>query len=863
MLNKYCLKIILIILISSTNQLCGNGKTLSTNEKNVASCIDCSENCQICYKEANNKLICGYCKEGFYMTPKKICKPCVNNCSRCVGDKLNQCQNPEMGFFYNLRKKQIEKCGMEGCAHCPNENECTNCLEGFYVASRKLSNENVNIVQCKKCDIENCKFCKENEDQVKNNKYLTCSLCKTGFGLVSGKCEPCPNDCLFCKENNSLCSICKRGFRFDKEKNTCDKIPIDFCYSMINNEECKICESQFFLENNTCKTCSSKIENCHYCHIKEEFNCISCNSGYHSKDKKCEKCAKNCNHCNETNCLVCKEKHFLSQDRKNCKKCDLKNCLVCATETVCKQCRHGMFFNKEEKKCKKCPMNCLRCTSDGQNCMSCPLNYYTLEEELISHNTSNSKMILPNIFSLIFGAMLSSPSFNITQIKIINKCVERCPKEVEGKKVIVDESKRKCRVVINKDMEKNVHTLDLPATSKDDTVLDTIMALKVKYDEEIMNLKKSSLINDALTDNSAECFNHGMLDKKIKADSSFYICKCDDGYMGDNCQISSHLYKNVQKNIIQIFKKMETDFVNHNMHSQKLILKAFILVNKFKLSKMVLDKMIFLLSSTLSHNKEMDNKRELYILYDAILLNLFDLLEDIRKKSSEELASNIELKKLEKKIYVDIHLVMQMLENSLEELKYAQSFLDRGSIEYITFDTYSYTISEYRFKDFKDKDSSFKVNNPNIDTSFNINAQNSISFKFKEGFKIDDSPYNLQILTFSAQLFRDHMEIMRDTLITNVLYLKNIDSTNLTKRISNNQAGLKKVILNFAMLFIPSFVDNELKENIYCKAYSFAGGQNVLSGKVIDVDDDEQTVTCEFYSYFEFRNHYFAVSMMK
>ena len=65
------------------------------------------------------------------------------------------------------------------------------------------------------------------------------------------------------------------------------------------------------------------------------------------------------------------------------------------------------------------------------------------------------------------------------------------------------------------------------------------------------------------------------------------------------------------------------------------------------------------------------------------------------------------------------------------------------------------------------------------------------------------------------------------------------------------------------MLFIPSFVNNELKENIYCKAYSFGRGQGVLSGKVLEVDDDEQTVLCEFYSYFEFRNYYFAVSMIK
>ena len=59
-----------------------------------------------------------------------------------------------------------------------------------------------------------------------------------------------------------------------------------------------------------------------------------------------------------------------------------------------------------------------------------------------------------------------------------------------------------------------------------------------------------------------------------------------------------------------------------------MLFKSLILANKFKVSRAVIEKMVFLLSSTLNKNREMENSRELYILYDAILLNLFDLLED-------------------------------------------------------------------------------------------------------------------------------------------------------------------------------------------------------------------------------------------
>ena len=62
-----------------------------------------------------------------------------------------------------------------------------------------------------------------------------------------------------------------------------------------------------------------------------------------------------------------------------------------------------------------------------------------------------------------------------------------------------------------------------------------------------------------------------------------------------------------------------------------LLLKGMTQMGKFKLGEEVIEKIMFLLVSTLKQNKEMDNYKQLYLVYDTMNLSLFDLLEDLKK----------------------------------------------------------------------------------------------------------------------------------------------------------------------------------------------------------------------------------------
>ena len=63
------------------------------------------------------------------------------------------------------------------------------------------------------------------------------------------------------------------------------------------------------------------------------------------------------------------------------------------------------------------------------------------------------------------------------------------------------------------------------------------------------------------------------------------------------------------------------------------------------------------------------------------------------------------------------------------------------------------------------------------------------------------------------------MDELYEILVTNLVYLKNIDPNNTAKFVSNSDTKMNKVILTYPMLFMPAF--DVLEEKLNCKALSF------------------------------------------
>ena len=108
--------------------------------------------------------------------------------------------------------------------------------------------------------------------------------------------------------------------------------------------------------------------------------------------------------------------------------------------------------------------------------------------------------------------------------------------------------------------------------------------------------------------------------------------------------------------------------------------------------------------------------------------------------------------------------------------------------------------------------------------------------KFGSSVEIKKSPYNLQVINFSSALFKQKMNELFDVLVTNLIYLKNIDPNNTTKFISNWDTQVQSIIITYPLLFLPAF--DVLEDKLNCKAFSFNNKNQKANryGKVLSIN---------------------------
>lgn len=507
----------------------------------------------------------------------------------------------------------------------------------------------------------------------------------------------------------------------------------------------------------------------------------------------------------------------------------------------------------------RCKGDCLRCDDESEQCLECPINRFTLQQQVLVHSTK-SQDLFAGILGLFFGIALPQPKIDVTEIKLMNKCLKKCPKVYGEAKtpVIIHEAERKCIV---KESDNHSIPQSLPAINDDNDINKYIAKLKMTYDEAIKTTEKNSMAAERPGE-SKECHFNGLIRREIKGDlDSYYICRCDEGYMGDNCQIPKTLYNDIQSKIAKILTTIKTKFAKLDNKNRNMLLDILISINKFKVNRPTIEQLIAIIQTFVKADKQLENKKKLYLLYDSLLLNLFDLHEDVRKRPAEE---SLYIKDLDDEIdaiYNDINHILIMLEDSLEDLEFANSFLDKNSRHYIGLETYSYILAEYRYSNYN-KNEGFLIANPNIDTSFNNVNNNFIYLTFKDDNVDEASRYNLQILNIASPLFIHKIKLNRkvnstkQTLVSNIVYLKNIDPKSPHVKIRMVEIGVKMLTVKFSLNFVP--IDLQ-KQHLSCVGYSVSPGMLNLDGECISFDDDAEEAVCEFELTGEVENYYFGL----
>ena len=158
-------------------------------------------------------------------------------------------------------------------------------------------------------------------------------------------------------------------------------------------KKCELCHSNYYSDNNECKTCSQLNEGCNSCNkegvckkclngydlnenICTNNTSITCEDGrYGSECKECKDINPNCNECyNSGFCKKCDKGYYLSgiDDKSKCLKC-LSTCEECDSLNRCTKCKQGFILNINDYSCVSCfSLNegCEECNKHGK-CTKC------------------------------------------------------------------------------------------------------------------------------------------------------------------------------------------------------------------------------------------------------------------------------------------------------------------------------------------------------------------------------------------------------------------------------------------------------------------------------------------------------------
>ena len=122
-------------------------------------CIKCPVGAQTCTLSAIQS-----CSNGYYLL-NGVCLQCQNNCMSC-SDSVT-CSNCNDGFYLNSSGTCVA-CPIANCLNCPSTTICSQCSEGY-------SGDNCEYF----CEAR-CGLCYSG----------VCFVCKEGFYMLNGSCEP-------------------------------------------------------------------------------------------------------------------------------------------------------------------------------------------------------------------------------------------------------------------------------------------------------------------------------------------------------------------------------------------------------------------------------------------------------------------------------------------------------------------------------------------------------------------------------------------------------------------------------------------------------------------------------------------------
>ncbi len=273
------------------------------------------------------------------------CLPCpyLPGCAQCLD--ATSCGNCSLGYFLP-EGGSCQACA-SFCSSCP-ENVCEDCFEGYELGEDGCepsssaspvcppSMFSVNG-SCAGCSLGlSCQFCRDNN---------TCTACNPGYFMASVTvefemvlCLACPPSCLACVSALD-CTACLDGSQ-DCLRNPCAGLVGQGCANCVlsssgGSPACVACTfEQHLTPTYQCANCPA---NCNYCTTMGA--CDGCMDGFYGFSGVCVPCSAECISCeSNAHCDDCKPTYYPSG--AGCLACP-PSCYYCNESTSCMACLAG------------------------------------------------------------------------------------------------------------------------------------------------------------------------------------------------------------------------------------------------------------------------------------------------------------------------------------------------------------------------------------------------------------------------------------------------------------------------------------------------------------------------------------------
>ena len=370
---------------------CPNGAFQIPNQK---SCQLCSKNCATCHGPLETQ--CLSCPRPKLLMNNET-SICVKECPRgwrpnTVEAAPADSDDGDGGYEASSTSTTCVPCPPH-CANCNSDNECENCLIGFY----RRTDTQACVASCPDGQFadeatKTCQFCHADCDTCTGPRPTQCAKCKKGSHYfhrkclkqdcpdqyfadlsISGECVPCPQGCKKCLSSDS----CEECLDNDDHHQTggggggsWKLINGKHCVPQLTATKCKQRDGMYF--NNRTGTCLDCHAQCGTCFDGTPQGCLTCtrperpllhisscleescpDQTFQYYNNECRHCAHSCKKCSSLlKCDVCHSGYFLTDtghcvpscppghfgQNGHCILCPT-TCLECVNSTICSECK--------------------------------------------------------------------------------------------------------------------------------------------------------------------------------------------------------------------------------------------------------------------------------------------------------------------------------------------------------------------------------------------------------------------------------------------------------------------------------------------------------------------------------------------